>query len=104
VTTPTEPSTAFAVVHDVAASWYAHGRVARAVDEAPPDGLLLHAAGPTDEGFRTIDVWADETSWLRHRGRWQELLGDLHTAPVVRDMRLRYLSRSLRSAPIEETR
>jgi hypothetical protein len=104
VTEPTAPSTPFAVVHDIAASWHAHGPIARAVDEVPAEGLLLHAAGPTDEGFRTIDVWADESAWLRHRDRWRELLGDLQSAPVVRDMQLRHLSPSLGTVSTKEMR
>jgi hypothetical protein len=26
---------------------------------------LLHAAGPTDEGFRIVEVWASEAHWRR---------------------------------------
>lgn len=36
-------------------------------DEHPavPDGLLVHAAGPTSSGWRIVDVWRDEASFRR---------------------------------------
>ena len=33
--------------------------------EPPPDGLILQLAGPTDEGFRLIDVWENERAFKR---------------------------------------
>ena len=30
-----------------------------------PEGLILHAAGPTDEGFRIIALWECEEAWQR---------------------------------------
>jgi hypothetical protein len=30
-----------------------------------PAGLILHVAGPTDEGFRMIDIWKSEQAWDR---------------------------------------
>ena len=56
---------AYAFVQDVAASWEQYGRVAAALVEPAPAGLLLHVAGPTDEGFRTIDIWESEQDWHR---------------------------------------
>ena len=47
---------AYAVVQDVPASW-ADYEVVAGIGEPLPDGLILHVAGPTDEGFRTIEVW-----------------------------------------------
>lgn len=32
---------------------------------AVPDGLLVHAAGPTTSGWRIVDVWRDERSFRR---------------------------------------
>jgi len=29
----------------------------------PSEGLLAHIAGPTDEGFRVIDVWESEEAF-----------------------------------------
>jgi len=57
----------YAFVEDIAASWEHYARFAAALDGPPPDGLLLHAAGPTDEGFRIIGVWESEADWDRFR-------------------------------------
>jgi hypothetical protein len=58
---------AYAVVRDVAASWEQYQRVAAAMSEPAPAGLILHIAGPTDEGFRTIDLWESEHAWQTFR-------------------------------------
>ena len=52
---------AYAFVQDVAASWQQYELIAAATVEPVPDGLILHVAGPTDEGFRIIDVWRTKT-------------------------------------------
>lgn len=57
----------YAFVNDVAASWEHYQRFARAFEGSIPDGLVLHAAGPTDEGFRIIAVWESEDAWQRFR-------------------------------------
>lgn len=57
----------YAFVEDIAASWEHYERFAAAFAGPPPDGLLLHAAGPTDEGFRIIGVWESEAAWDRFR-------------------------------------
>lgn len=31
----------------------------------PGGGILFHAAGPTDDGFRVIDVWESEEAFQR---------------------------------------
>ena len=80
------PPRAYVVVHDVAASWHDYGRLAGVVDRAATAGLLLHAAGRTDEGFRTVDVWTDEASWRHHRERWDAALHDIDTPPAVREL------------------
>jgi hypothetical protein len=54
----------YAFVHDVPASWEQYAPFAEALAETPP-GLILHVAGPTDEGFRIIDVWESEEAWRR---------------------------------------
>jgi hypothetical protein len=54
----------YAFVEDIAASWEEYGRFAAALEEGPaPKGLLLHAAGPTDEGIRIVEVWESEEAW-----------------------------------------
>ena len=57
----------YAFVNDVAASWEHYQRFAKAFEGPLPDGLVLHAAGPTDEGFRIIAVWESEDAWERFR-------------------------------------
>ena len=58
---------AYAVVRDVAASWEQYTRFAAAMSEPTPAGLILHVAGPTDEGFRIIDLWENEQAWETFR-------------------------------------
>jgi hypothetical protein len=57
----------YAFVNDVAASWERYQRFADAFDGPLPEGLVLHVAGPTDEGFRIIAVWESEDAWERFR-------------------------------------
>jgi hypothetical protein len=47
---------AYAIVQDVPASWSDYEALT-GMGGVPPDGLILHVAGPTDEGFRTIEIW-----------------------------------------------
>jgi hypothetical protein len=97
------PGTRFAVVHDIAASWDHYRLVRLEVDGAEVEGLILHAAGRTDEGFRTIDVWDTEVAWLRYRVRLDNAFDDLAMPPVVREFRVSHLvspefpSRNLRA-------
>ena len=56
---------AYAFVQDVASSWDQYERVTAGLVEPAPSGLILHVAGPTDEGFRIIDVWESEAAWQR---------------------------------------
>ena len=57
----------YAFVEDIAASWEHYELFAAALEGSVPDGLLLHAAGPTEEGFRIIGVWESEAAWQRFR-------------------------------------
>ena len=61
---------AYAYVQDVAASWTHYERVASPLIDPAPAGLILHIAGPTDEGVRIIDVWENEESWERFQAQW----------------------------------
>lgn len=62
----------FAVVEDVAASWERYERFAARLAGMPPEGLILHAAGRTDEGFRIVAVWESEEAWRN----FDDLVGD----------------------------
>ncbi len=57
---------AYAFVQDVPATWERYRRFAEAIGSGPA-GLILHAAGPTDEGYRIIEVWETEAAWLAFR-------------------------------------
>lgn len=57
----------YVIVHDVPATWEQYEQSLRPLVEATPDGLILHAAGKTDEGYRTVDVWESEAAWERFR-------------------------------------
>ena len=82
---------AYAFVEDIAASWEQYEPVDAAIAEAPPDGLILHVAGPTDEGVRTIGVWESREAWRRFHDRRPAAevlspptLRELHALHVVR--------------------
>ena len=79
----------YVVVEDVAASWEHYRRFAEALAGPIPAGLIVHAAGPTDEGFRIVGVWESEEAW---RGFLTDRLGegaagDGTVAPVSRPLR-----------------
>ena len=69
----------YVLVEDVAASWERYEQLAAPLREATPAGLILHAAGRTDEGFRIVEVWESEDAWRR----FADLLDD-DTPHVVR--------------------
>jgi hypothetical protein len=57
----------YAFIQDVPAGWDSYERVAAAIGDEPPDGLIVHVAGPTDSGFRVIEVWESKDAWERFR-------------------------------------
>lgn len=59
----------YVIVHDVPATWEQYEEVLRPLVEPTPEGLILHAAGKTDEGYRTVDVWESKAAWERFRER-----------------------------------
>lgn len=83
----------YAIVEDVPASWERYSVVAETL-EPPPAGLLVHVAGPTDEGFRIIEVWESEAAWRTFAAARQVtdvLDPDLAIQPIRRDMRARHV-------------
>lgn len=89
----------YACVQDVPASWQTYlGIVADLEDETPP-GLLIHAAGPTDEGFRMIDVWESKAACDRfHRLRLRALGDDERDPPnlqrTIRELAVEHVLRA----------
>ena len=57
----------YAFVQDISASWHDYQRVTADTVQPAPAGLILHLAGPTDEGFRVIGVWESKAAWERFR-------------------------------------
>lgn len=104
------PRTTYAVVQDVPASWNAYLLGAQQ-HEQMPEGLLLHAAGPTDEGFRVIDVWESQADWEHFRDRQPPGTTDGSLAPqlnrsTLRDLEVHdlYLTSSMRHVDTEPPR
>lgn len=58
---------AYVTVEDVAATWEQYERSFAALVDPVPVGLILHAAGKTDEGYRIVGVWESEAAWQRFR-------------------------------------
>ena len=73
----------YAVVCDIPASWETYEPLGKALVNPGPSGLLLHVAGPTDEGYRVIDVWATREDWERFRPLRDEIVGAATLAPVT---------------------
>lgn len=57
----------YAFVLDVVASWEHYQHTTAPLLSPPPAGLIAHAAGPTDEGYRVIAIWESEETWERFR-------------------------------------
>lgn len=86
----TERTGPYALVQDVLAGWEHYAPWGAAVRDPVPHGLLLHVAGPTLVGFRTIEVWESTEAWLRFaRDRLQELLTELRVPALARDFDVR---------------
>ena len=80
----------YAVVEDVPASWERYARYAAALADGTPPGLIVSAAGPTDEGFRVIEVWESEAAWSSFRAS-RPADDELALAPVVRTLELAHV-------------
>jgi hypothetical protein len=79
----------YAFVEDVAAAWGEYERFAAALAGPAPPGLIFHAAGPTDEGFRIIELWESEEAcrqFLAER-HGPAASAPAYRAPVVRELR-----------------
>ena len=82
----------YAFVEDVAASWEQYESYRALTVEPSPGGLIVHVAGPTDEGIRIICVWESEEAWLRFKADRLDpaiaaLGGPARPQPTFRDLR-----------------
>ncbi len=84
----------YAYVQDVAEEWENYERLVAVLGDEVPAGLIVHVAGPTDSGFRIIDVWESQAAWERFRNERlrpavRRLAGDASAAqpPTFRDLR-----------------
>ncbi len=62
---------AIAVLFEADGTWEQYEKALGKLDEAgwgTPEGRLYHVAGPTDNGFRVVDVW-DSSETLEEFGR-----------------------------------
>lgn len=44
------------------------GRGFKSLDDWPVRGILFHVAGPTDNGWRVVDVWESEEAFRQFGG------------------------------------
>lgn len=52
------------------ADWATHLRIDAAIGDAPVEGLLIHASGPSESGTTSLDIWeskADSTRFFNER-------------------------------------
>jgi hypothetical protein len=99
----------YAFVQDVASSWEQYQHFAAALVEPAPTGLILHVAGPTDEGFRIIDIWESEQAWQDFRAQRlapaiAALGGPARPEPTFRDLHPAHVvvGEHMRSASLEQ--
>jgi hypothetical protein len=85
----------YALVNDIPVTWATYEQVAAPALDELPDGLILHVAGPTDEGVRVIDVWDTEDAYQTFlTGRLQPLLARTPgsaTAALFRDLDVHHI-------------
>lgn len=86
----------YAFVQDTPATWDTYLGIAEVLGEAPPEGLVLHVAGPTEEGFRMIGIWSSRKTWDRFRsnhlhGILDSLVDRARVQPTYRDLEVTHL-------------
>lgn len=47
-------------------------RLRAEVGDVPPPGLIVHVGGPTEHGWRTIEVWESRTEFDRYERELME--------------------------------
>lgn len=83
----------YAFVEDVAASWEQYEQLAAALSGPAPRGLIVHAAGPTEEGFRIIGLWESEEACRRFLAEWLDAAAEAaaEVPPVFRALRPQHI-------------
>ena len=86
----------YAFVQDVPATWDTYREVADALGAAAPEGLVIHVAGPTDEGFRMIGIWDSQERWdrfrdIRLRSILESLAAGSRAQPTYRELNIAHL-------------
>ena len=86
----------YAFVHDVPATWDTYHDIAETLSQDRPEGLVVHAAGPTDEGFRMIGIWDSPEMWDRFRDEHlskilESLTCRTRVQPTLRELRIAHL-------------
>jgi hypothetical protein len=86
----------YAFVQDVPATWDTYRGVAETLEAESPEGLVIHVAGPTDEGFRMIGIWDSPEAWDRFREdhlrtMLESLAGRSRIQPTYRELNVAHL-------------
>lgn len=87
----------YAFVQDIPATWDAYLQIAEALEgSSAPAGLVIHVAGPTEEGFRMIGIWDSRETWDRFRDDrlrpiFEGLAGGSRIQPTYRELNIAHL-------------
>ena len=81
----------YAFVQDIPVTWDTYLATAATLGWPPPEGLVLHVAGPTEEGFRMIGIWDSRESWHRFRDDrlraiFESIAAGSRTQPTYREL------------------
>ena len=94
----------YAFVLDIPATWDTYLGIAEVLGAPAPEGLVIHVAGPTEEGFRMIGIWDSRETWDRFRDdRLGVILEDLadgsRIRPTYRELTIEHLLSGLPFIP-----
>jgi hypothetical protein len=95
----------YAFMQDIPVSWAEYQPLETVVRGPGPRGLIVHTAGPIDEGVRIIEVWESEEAWRSFRAEaLTALLPAPGPAPVTtfRDLHVVHLLRRSSEASATE--
>ena len=95
----------YAFVQDVPATWDTYAQIVETLSASRPEGLVLHAAGPTDEGFRMIGIWDSREMCDRFRDEHlskilASLTGGTRFQPTYRELKIAHLITTESASPL----